>query len=71
MRSFLKDHRLWHYVTSEIHASVRSKDEDDTMFTNLLEDWDCKNHQFITWFRHFTVPTIHQQFGCYDNAKDV
>ena len=44
MRSFLKGHRLWRYVTSEIHAPIRSKDEDDTKFTDLLEDWDCKNH---------------------------
>uniref|UniRef100_A0A2N9GAS3 Uncharacterized protein n=1 Tax=Fagus sylvatica TaxID=28930 RepID=A0A2N9GAS3_FAGSY len=71
MRSFLKGHRLWRYVTSEIHAPIRSKDEDDTKFTDLLKDWDCKNHQIITWFRHSTVPTIHQQFGRYDNAKDV
>ena len=71
MRSFLKGHRLWHYVTSEIQASVRSKDKDDTKFANRLEDWDCKNHQFITWFHHSTVSSIHQQFGRYENAKDV
>jgi hypothetical protein len=71
MRSFLKGHRLWRYVTGEIQAPVCSKDEDDTKFTDCLEDWDCKNHQIITWFYHSTVPTIHQQFGRYDNAKDV
>ena len=71
MRSFLKGHRLWRYVTGEIQAPVCFKDEDDTKFTDCLEDWDCKNHQIITWFRHSTIPTIHQQFGRYDNAKDV
>uniref|UniRef100_A0A2N9HGG7 CCHC-type domain-containing protein n=1 Tax=Fagus sylvatica TaxID=28930 RepID=A0A2N9HGG7_FAGSY len=71
MRSFLKGHRLWRYVIVEILAPVCSKDEDNTKFTDLLEDWDCKNHQIITWFRHSTVLTIHQQFGRYDNAKDV
>uniref|UniRef100_A0A2N9F7I5 CCHC-type domain-containing protein n=1 Tax=Fagus sylvatica TaxID=28930 RepID=A0A2N9F7I5_FAGSY len=71
MRSFLKGHCLWCYVTCEIQTLVRSKDEYDTKFTDCLEDWDCKNHQIITWFRHSTVPTIHQQFGRYDNAKDV
>uniref|UniRef100_A0A2N9GUN2 Retrotransposon gag domain-containing protein n=1 Tax=Fagus sylvatica TaxID=28930 RepID=A0A2N9GUN2_FAGSY len=40
-------------------------------FADRLEDWDCKNHQIITWFRHSTVPSIHQQFGRYENAKDV
>uniref|UniRef100_A0A2N9HAP0 Retrovirus-related Pol polyprotein from transposon TNT 1-94-like beta-barrel domain-containing protein n=1 Tax=Fagus sylvatica TaxID=28930 RepID=A0A2N9HAP0_FAGSY len=50
---------------------VRSKDEDDTKFADRLEDWDCKNHQIITWFRHSTVSSIHQQFGRYENAKDV
>uniref|UniRef100_A0A2N9IIQ3 CCHC-type domain-containing protein n=1 Tax=Fagus sylvatica TaxID=28930 RepID=A0A2N9IIQ3_FAGSY len=71
MRSFLKGHRLWRYVTGEIQAPVRSKDEEDTKFADRLEDWDCKNHQIITWFRHSTVPSIHQQFGRYENAKDV
>jgi hypothetical protein len=60
MRSFLKGHRLWRYVTGEIQAPVRSKDEEDTKFADRLEDWDCKNHQIITWFRHSTVPSIHQ-----------
>jgi hypothetical protein len=40
-------------------------------FADRLEDWDCKNHQIITWFRHSTVSSIHQQFGRYENAKDV
>uniref|UniRef100_A0A2N9HTG2 CCHC-type domain-containing protein n=1 Tax=Fagus sylvatica TaxID=28930 RepID=A0A2N9HTG2_FAGSY len=71
MRSFLKGHRLWRYVTGEIQIPVRSKDEEDTKFADRLEDWDCKNHQIITWFRHSTVPSIHQQFGRYENAKDV
>ena len=71
MRSFPKGHHLWRYVTGEIQAPVRSKDEEDTKFADRLEDWDCKNHQFITWFRHSTVPSIHQQFGRYKNAKDV
>uniref|UniRef100_A0A2N9GCA0 CCHC-type domain-containing protein n=1 Tax=Fagus sylvatica TaxID=28930 RepID=A0A2N9GCA0_FAGSY len=71
MRSFLKGHRLWRYVIGEIQAPVRSKDEEDTKFADRLEDWDCKNHQIITWFRHSTVPSIHQQFGRYENAKDV
>jgi hypothetical protein len=71
MRSFLKGHRLWRYVTGEIQVPVRSKDEEDTKFADRLEDWDCKNHQIITWFRHSTVPSIHQQFGRYENAKDV
>jgi hypothetical protein len=38
MRNFLKGHRLWRYVTSEIQALVRSKDEEDTKFANRLED---------------------------------
>uniref|UniRef100_A0A2N9J0W0 CCHC-type domain-containing protein n=1 Tax=Fagus sylvatica TaxID=28930 RepID=A0A2N9J0W0_FAGSY len=58
-------------ASGEIQAPVRSKDEEDTKFADCLEDWDCKNHQIITWFRHATVPSIHQQFGRYENTKDV
>ena len=60
MHNFFKGHRLWRYVTSEIQAPVRSKNEGDTKFTDPLEDWDCKNHQIITWFRHSTVSIINQ-----------
>uniref|UniRef100_A0A2N9FH94 Reverse transcriptase Ty1/copia-type domain-containing protein n=1 Tax=Fagus sylvatica TaxID=28930 RepID=A0A2N9FH94_FAGSY len=59
------------YVTGEIQAPVCSKDEEDTKFADRLEDWDCKNHQIISWFRHSIVPSIHQQFGRYENDKDV
>ena len=71
MCNFLKGHCLWRYVTSEIQPSVRAKDKDDMKFSDHFEDWDCKNHQIITWFCHSIVPSIHQGFGHYDNAKDV
>jgi hypothetical protein len=48
MHSFLKGYRLWRYITGEIQAPVRSKDEEHTKFADRLEDWDCKNHQIIT-----------------------
>jgi hypothetical protein len=38
MRSFLKGHRLWCYVTGEIQAPVHFKDEDDMKFADCLED---------------------------------
>jgi hypothetical protein len=69
MRSFLKSHRLWCYVMGDIQPLLRSKDEDDMKLTKRLEDWDCKNHQIITWFHHSTVPSIHQQFSRYDMLK--
>ena len=58
IRSFLKGHHLWRYITSEIQAPVHSKDEDDMKFTDRLKDWDLKDHQIITWFRHSTVSSI-------------
>jgi hypothetical protein len=38
MRSFLKGHRLWRYITGEIQAPIHSKDEDDMKFTDRLKD---------------------------------
>ena len=38
MCSFFKGHRLWYYVTCEIQAPVRFKDEDDTKFADRLEN---------------------------------
>uniref|UniRef100_A0A2N9E5K5 Reverse transcriptase Ty1/copia-type domain-containing protein n=1 Tax=Fagus sylvatica TaxID=28930 RepID=A0A2N9E5K5_FAGSY len=67
MRSFLKGHRLWRYVIVEILALVCSKDEDNTKFTDHLKDWDCKNHQIITWFHHSTF----QLWGLLINMKQA
>uniref|UniRef100_A0A2N9J177 Uncharacterized protein n=1 Tax=Fagus sylvatica TaxID=28930 RepID=A0A2N9J177_FAGSY len=71
MRSFLKGHRLWRYVTGEIQAPVRSKDEDDTKFADRLKDWDCKNHQIITWFRHSTISSSSAICKRLDNRSSV
>jgi hypothetical protein len=38
MRNFLKDHRLWYYLTGDITPLVRSPDEDEKSFSDHLED---------------------------------
>ena len=71
MHSVLIGHRLWRYIMGEIQPPVCAKDEDDMKFSDRLEDWDCKNHRIITWFRYSIVTSIHKQFGRYDNVKNV
>ena len=38
IRSFLKGHLWWRYVTSDIQPHVRFKDEDETNFSDCLDD---------------------------------
>ena len=38
MHSFLKGHSLWRYVTCDIKPPIHAKDEDDTKFSDRLED---------------------------------
>jgi hypothetical protein len=44
MRSFLKGHKLWLYVTGEVKKPVKGASESDEAFTTRLIDWDSKHH---------------------------
>jgi len=37
----------------------------------MLEDWECKNHQILTWIRNTSTPSIKNQFARFETAKDV
>ena len=55
---FLKGQWFLCYVIGDIKAPVCSTDEADKSFSMHLEEWDCKNHEIITWFRTTTLPSI-------------
>ncbi|GKV09272.1 hypothetical protein SLEP1_g20797 [Rubroshorea leprosula] len=71
MRSFLKDRKLWRYITGDITLPQKVANETDKKYVDHLEDWDNKNHQIITWFRNTSIPSIHLQFGRYETTKEV
>ena len=36
-----------------------------------IEDWESANHHIITWFRTTSIPSIIDEFGNIDIAKEV
>ncbi|KAK3035833.1 hypothetical protein RJ639_034649 [Escallonia herrerae] len=71
MRSFIKGKKLWRYLTGDITIPVQTAGEPQLKFDERLDDWDSKNHQIITWFRNTSVPSVYQQFGLYNTAKEM
>ena len=71
MSSFLRGRKLWRYVTGDIVEPQKKQDEDSEKFKDRLEEWDCKNHQILTWFRNTCEPAIKRHFGRLETAKEV
>jgi len=69
--SFLKGRKLWRIVSGDITKPTKQKEEDDNKFLERLEDWECKNHQILTWIRNTSTPSIKNQFARFETAKDV
>ena len=71
MRSYLKGHKLWLYVTGDRPILEQVDKETDSAYVIRIEDWECANHQIITWFRNTSIPSIVDDFVNIDIAKEV
>lgn len=40
-------------------------------FCDRFEDWDCKNHQVLTWLHNTIHPQIKNQFGWVGTTKEI
>ena len=45
--------------------------ETDSAYAIRIEDWESANHHIITWFRNTSIPSIVDEFGNLDIAKEV
>ena len=45
--------------------------ETDSAYAIRIEDWESANHQIIAWFRNTSIPSIVDEFGNIDIAKEV
>ena len=45
--------------------------ETNSAYAVRIEDWESVNHQIITWFRNTSIPSIVDEFGNIDIAKEV
>ena len=71
MRSYLKGHKLWLYVSGDRPIPEKMDKETDSAYAIWIEDWESANHQIITWFRNTSIPSIVDEFCNIDVAKEV
>ena len=71
MRSYLKGRKLWLYVSSDRPIPEKEDKEIDSAYVIQIEDWESANHQIITWFHNTYIPSIVDEFGNTDIAKEV
>ena len=45
--------------------------ETDSAYAIRIEDWESANHRIITWFRNTSIPSIVDEFGNINIAKEV
>ena len=45
--------------------------ETNSAYAIRIEDWKISNHHIITWFRNTSIPSIVDEFGNIDIAKEV
>ena len=72
MCSNLKGRKLWLYVFSDRPIPEKmDKKKTDFAYAIRIEDWESVNHQIITWFHNASIPSIVDEFGNIDIAKEV
>ena len=71
MRSYLKGHKLWLYVSGDRPIQEQVDKETDSAYSIQIEDLESANHHIITWFRNTSIPSIVDEFGNIDIAKEV
>ena len=71
MHSYLKGRKLWLYVSGDRPIQAKEDKETDYAYSIRIEDWESTNHQIITWFRNTSIPSIVDEFGNIDIAKEV
>lgn len=71
MKSFLIGRKLWRVVTGNVIQPTQTEDTTHERFIELLEDWDSKNHQILTWFQNSCSPAIQIQLAPFDTAKEA
>ena len=71
MRSYLKGRQLWFYVSGDRPIPEQVDKETDSAYAIRIGDWESSNHHIITWFRNTSIPSIVDEFGNIDIAKEV
>ena len=71
MRSYLKNHKLWLYVSGDCPILEKVDKETVSAYAIRIKDWESANHHIITWFCNTSIPSIIGVFGNINIAKEV
>ena len=71
IRSYLKGRKLWLHVFGDHPIPEQVDKEIDSAYAIRIEDWESANHHIITWFHNTSIPSIVDEFGNIDTAKEV
>ena len=71
MRSYLKGRKLWLYVSGDRPIPEKVDKETNSTYAIRIEDWESANHHIITWLCNTSIPSIVDEFGNTDIAKEV
>ena len=66
-----KGRKLWLYVSGDRPILEKVDKETDSAYAIRIEDWESVNHHIITWFHNTSIPSIVDEFGNLDIAKEV
>ena len=59
------------FVSGDRPIPEKVDKETDSAYAIRIEDWESANHHIITWFRNISIPSIVDEFGNIDVAKEV
>jgi hypothetical protein len=58
MRGYLKCCKIWRYLIYDNRCPQNLAVETNEQFSKILDDWDRKSHQIITWFFNTFISNI-------------
>ena len=70
MRSYLKGHKLWIYVSGDRPIPEQVDKKTNSAYAIRIEDWESANHQIITCFCNTSISSIVDEFDNIDIAKE-
>ena len=82
MTVFLKDRKLWRYMTSSIPKPVPNPKSKATTteessktavttddYEEHLEEWESIQSKILSWFINTSIPSIHNLLPCLETAE--
>lgn len=66
MRNFLKEKRMWSYVSGVLRKLIYDRDE---KYVDLLDSSEVNNSKILTWINNFVKHSINIQLAKYETTK--